>query len=178
MSRSAPFLRPQDLVVTLAIHALGEDTWTYATLAARLGLSDSHAHAGVHRAARSHLLDVRARRVRAHNVMEFLEHGVRYAFPVEPGPFTRGVPTASSAPPLRSLLRSDPAATLVWPYLDGTTTGQSVTPLYAAVPSVVLQQPTLYELLALVDALRLGGARERQVAVVELRKRLGVSYGG
>ncbi|MBN1605154.1 MAG: hypothetical protein JW940_00900 [Polyangiaceae bacterium] len=47
--------------------------------------------------------------------------------------------------------------------------------MYAAVPSVVPQQPTLYELLALVDALRLGGAREREVAVVELRKRLGVS---
>jgi hypothetical protein len=178
MSLSAPFLKPQDLVVTLAIHALGEETWTYATLATRLGLSDSHAHAGVQRAARSHLVDVRTRRVRAQNVLEFLEHGVRYAFPADPGPFTRGVPTASWAPPLRSLLRSDPEAALVWPYLDGTTTGQSVTPLYAAVPSIVLKQPTLYELLALVDALRLGGARERQVAVQELRKRLGVNHGG
>jgi len=30
--------------------------------------------------------------------MEFLEHGVRYVFPAEPGSLTRGVPTAHAHP--------------------------------------------------------------------------------
>jgi hypothetical protein len=43
------------------------------------------------------------------------------------------------------------------------------------VPQAALEDKRLYELLALVDALRDGRARERELAVKELTKRLEVS---
>ena len=165
-------LRPQDVVVALAVHDLGDTPWTYASLGERLGLPDSHAHAAVQRGVRSHLIEGASRRTRTRNLPEFLEHGVRYAFPVEPGPITRGIPTAASAPPLSKLLRRDSAGDLVWPHVEGTTKGQSVVPLYATVPTIAPGLPSLHALLALVDALRLGSVRERKLAVRELRRRL------
>ena len=58
-------------------------------------MSASEAHAAAQRAVRSQLVDGSARRVRGRNLLEFLEHGVRYVFPAEPGQLTRGVPTAA-----------------------------------------------------------------------------------
>jgi hypothetical protein len=53
--------------------------------------------------------------------------------------------------------------------------GYSFTPLHKNVPQAALEDKRLYELLALVDALRDGRARERELAVKELTKRLEVS---
>jgi len=165
-------LRPQDIVVVLAVHHLATVRWTYALLADRLGIPDSHAHAAVQRAIRSHFVEADSRRVRTRNLLEFLQHGIRYAFPVEPGPVARGVPTGSSAPPLNALMQGNPAGDLVWAHLDGTATGQSLAPLHANVPNIAMRSPPLHECLALVDSLRIGGVRERQLATRELRARL------
>jgi hypothetical protein len=165
-------LRPIDIVVILAVHDLGNAPWTYATLSQRLGISDSQAHGAVQRAMGARLLDGTNRSIRTHNMLEFLEHGIRYAFPVEPGPLTRGLPTGASAPPLDALLRRDSAGELVWPDVDGAVMGQSVAPLHSAVPTIAKAYASLHQIFALVDALRLGGARERDLAVKELRGRL------
>ena len=165
-------LKALDILVVLAVHDLDANPWTYSTLAKRLYISDSQAHGAVQRAVGARLLDGTSRHVRNSGVLEFLEHGIRYAFPVEPGPFTRGVPTAASAPPLDTLLRRDSTGELVWPDVDGTMMGQSVSPLHSGVPAVAITYPSLHQLLALVDSLRLGGARERDLAVRELRNRL------
>ena len=61
---------------------------------------------------------------------------------------------------------------MVWPSLAGTVRGASVTPLYAAAPATAVNNPALYELLALVDAVRLGRARERTRAKQLLRERI------
>jgi hypothetical protein len=45
-------------------------------------------------------------------------------------------------------------------------------PLYRSVPNAARADKQLYELLALVDAIRSGRARERELAVKELRSRL------
>jgi hypothetical protein len=172
MSGSSPSLKPQDLLVVLGVHVLGGDGWTYETLAKRLRLSPSEAHSATQRAIRSRLLDGDAHRIRARNVLEFLEHGVPYAFPVEPGQLTRGIPTAASAPPLKGLLLSDPAGELVWPHADGSVMGQTIVPLYRTVPDVALQSSEIHALLSLVDALRLGRVRDRELAMAQLRARL------
>jgi hypothetical protein len=52
----------------------------------------------------------------------------------------------------------------VWPDPDGEVRGGSFEPLHKAVPHAARKDPRLYELLALVDALRDGRARERQLA--------------
>lgn len=61
---------------------------------------------------------------------------------------------------------------LIWPHPDGKSRGQSLTPLYRAAPYAALQDERLYELLALVDMLRIGRARERSLAKERLRYRL------
>jgi len=56
--------------------------------------------------------------------------------------------------------------------MAGSLRGASVVPLYAAAPATAVRNPALYELLALVDAVRLGRARERTRAKQLLRERI------
>jgi hypothetical protein len=60
----------------------------------------------------------------------------------------------------------------VWPDPAGEARGESFLPLHKAVPVAVKQDSSLYELLALVDAIRGGRAREKEAARKEIRKRL------
>jgi len=50
-------------------------------------------------------------------------------------------------------------------------------PLYKNVPYAALRDPALYELLALVDAIRDGRARERNLAERDLVRRLKATHG-
>ena len=50
----------------------------------------------------------------------------------------------------------------------GSKRGYAFLPLYKKVPQAALKDDELYQLLALVDALRDGGARERELAEREL----------
>lgn len=99
---------------------------------------------------------------------EFLIHGVKYAFPAEFGPMTRGVPTSYAAAPLSAEISSGDELPPVWPWPEGKTRGVALEPLYRTAPAAALRDAVLYELLALVDALRSGRVRERKIAEREL----------
>ena len=103
---------------------------------------------------------------------EFLIHGLKYAFPPERGELTRGVPTGYAAEPLKGRIAAGSEPPPVWPSPHGKTRGYSFAPLYKTVPQAALQDPYLYEVLALVDAIRDGRSRERQIAEEELKARL------
>ena len=60
----------------------------------------------------------------------------------------------------------------VWPFPEGQHRGVTLEPLYRTVPAAALRDPFLYELLALIDALRDGRAHERELAERELFRRL------
>ena len=60
----------------------------------------------------------------------------------------------------------------IWPTEIGTIKGQSIEPLYAGAPAAASEDPVLYEMLALINALRVGQARERILAVDALKKRV------
>jgi hypothetical protein len=47
-----------------------------------------------------------------------------------------------------------------------TVRGHSIIPLYPSVPEAALKDEKLHELLALTDALRVGRAREKEIAVI------------
>lgn len=170
-------LKPQDLLVCLELHSRNDASWTYSELAGSLGISPSEANAAVNRATHAGLLAAPlARRgkpgvVRA-ALLEFLVHGVRYAFAASPGRIVRGMPTGHSAPPLDAMLQADGDPPLVWADAEGGVRGRSVEPLYPSVPGAARRNTALYELLALVDALRCGRSRERSLAADELEKRL------
>lgn len=54
----------------------------------------------------------------------------------------------------------------------GHVRGQSVLPLYYTVPQAIDVDKQLYEMLALIDALRVGRAREKNLALEMLRMRI------
>ncbi len=60
----------------------------------------------------------------------------------------------------------------VWPDPESSIRGESFSPLYKSVPIATKNDSKLYELLALVDAIRGGQTREREMAKKELKKRL------
>ncbi len=158
-------LKPQDLVVLLKLLALGDESWTLASLAKSVCMSTSEVHGALARAELSSLYFASKRRPNRTALREFLAHGVRYAFAAKRHGMTRGMPTAHSAPVLASELGASAAAEpLVWPAPDGKVRGEGIEPLYRTVPRAAAQDETLYRLLALVDAVRTGGARERRVA--------------
>ena len=145
-----------------------------AQIGSDLSLSSSQIHSSLKRLETSRLVaSVRAGgRPLLKPVEEFLVHGVKYAFPAQRGEMTRGVPTAYAAAPLSVRIAGGSDPPPVWAAPDGDVRGASFEPLHKMVPAAVRKDPVLYELLALVDALRDGRARERQIAERELSSRL------
>lgn len=160
-------LKPQDLLVLLKVAAHPAQRWTYAALGEALFMSSSEAHASVKRAVASGLAVEPARGewspVRT-SLLEFVLHGVRYVWPAMLGPIKRGVPTAFGAEPLISQLTATPGEAPVWPHPGGMAKGPALSPLYRTAPQAALADPALHRLLALLDALRTGRARERALA--------------
>jgi hypothetical protein len=163
-------MRPQDVAVLLKIVSMGKRPWLAKDLATALHLSPAEVSNSLGRSALAGLIDGSKRAVSKSNLLDFLRHGLPYAFPQLPGGLVRGVPTAHSAPPLKARFLSDEA--YVWPSGKGTMKGQAIVPLYPGAVDAALEDEDLHELLALVDALRVGRTRERAEAVKELAKRL------
>ena len=165
-------LKPQDIVVVLKLLVSSEGT-SYSALADELSMSPSEVHAAVKRAGAAGLVDMDTKEVKRKPLLEFLIHGLKYAFPAVRGTVTRGVPTAHAAPPLSKSFTSNDDLPPVWPCANGTVRGYELKPLYRCVPAAAKEDASLYELLSLVDALRGGRARERKLAEEQLRKRVG-----
>lgn len=107
--------------------------------------------------------------VRPHSkqLAEFALHGARYAFAADKTPSTIGVPTSHSAPAFAGVFAPG-SEDYVWPHPNGTVRGVGVEPLHPSVPFAAMQDARLYEMLALFDAIRVGRARERGMALERL----------
>jgi DNA-binding Lrp family transcriptional regulator len=163
-----PTLRPHDVAVALQL-AL-KPGLPYGALAEAVGLSRGEVHNVVKRLITARLLQADQRKPNMNALLDFLVSGVPYAFPAEIGPSARGIPTAHSALPVEH--ESSGHEPLVWPSLEGHARGASVEPLYRTAPETAGHNPELYELLALVDSIRIGRARERQRAKAMIHDRL------
>ena len=169
-----PALKPQDLLVALKIATNEERTITFAELGRELSMSTSEVHAATQRAEMSRLVTREHGQLRAirSSLQEFILCGVKYAFPAVLGGITRGMATSIAAPPLKKLFEQDEFLSPVWPDAKGEERGLSLQPLYPSVPDAARADSHLYEFLILVDAIRAGAAREREIAAFELMKRL------
>ena len=160
-------LKAQDIVVAAKI-AITEDrgALSFARLAAALYMSASEVHAAVQRASSANLLVREYAELSANksSLMELMVHGVKYVFPPVFGSVLRGIPTGISAPPLAQYFEQTGLQPIVWPHNEGGVRGMSLCPLYPSVPLAALQDPKLHKVLALIDALRAGAARERELA--------------
>ena len=167
-------LHPQDVVVLLKLVANPSQPWTYLSLAEELALSPSQVHTSLRRAELARLYNTDSKRIARRSLGEFLIHGVKYAFPAQIGGQTRGAPTGYAAPPLNALIHTPDSDPPVWPSPTGTVRGYQFEPLYKGAVFAAERDPTLYELLALVDAVRDGRSREANLAVSLLKTRLDI----
>ena len=175
-------MKPQDVVVILKLQSLDDvhnrnsentATWSQRFLAAETGLSLSEVNMAYRRLKESRLLSYNDWVIRA-SLLEFLVHGLKYVFPAEVGRTTGGMPTGYAAAPLRDhFLMSANEPPPVWPDASGTVRGLSMKPLYKTVPMAAKKDSRLYEYLVLIDAIRAGRARERNMAAEMLQERLG-----
>lgn len=167
-------LKPQDVLVVLKLLAIGQSSWSYASLAVQLGMSPSQLHSAVKRALAAQLAVRKGDDIvpNIRNLEEFLVHGLKYVFVPAQGAMTRGIPTGYAATPLSKHFAATGEPPPVWPDANGEVRGSAFSPLYNLAPRAALADSQLYELLVLVDAIRGGRAREREIAIKELKKRL------
>ncbi len=163
-------LKSQDVLILLKIITLDAKTWFHHTIAQELGISQSEVSQSLKRSKYAGLIDEARKKINKIALAEFLTHGVAYAFPQQPGEVVRGVLTAHSAQPLNKLIKSNEK--YVWPYAKGLEKGQAIEPLYSTVVEATLSDKELYELLTMVDAIRVGRVQEKDIAKIELQNRI------
>lgn len=167
-------LKPQDLVVALKLAINKHRDYGLAELAAELDMALSSVHGAILRGEQSRLLSRSTGNIHAIRtaVTEFVVHGAKYSFPGQLGAMTRGIPTGIGGPTLREHFENADPFSPVWPDSEGSSRGPSLTPLYPRVHKAALKDAALYDVLTLLDALRVGAARERELAVFALQERL------
>ena len=153
--------------------AIRGDSFTYAGLAAELFLSASEVHGSLARAKLAGLVSDGEReglQVIKASLREFIVYGARYAFPPIQGSLARGMPTAYAAPAFSDQISLPDEPPPVWPHHKGSIRGIALCPLYPSVPRAAELDPALYNVLTLFDAIRIGAARERKVALSLLNR--------
>ncbi|MBM3405481.1 MAG: hypothetical protein FJY10_11425 [Bacteroidetes bacterium] len=163
-------MRPQDIAILLKIASFGDQPWLGKDLAFALSISASEVSESLNRSSFAGLLDDFKKNLMKKSLLEFLEFGFKYVFPQKPGPIVRGLPTAHSASPLKKMIHS--SESYVWPDASGEYRGQAIEPLYPGIVHAAKMDKEFYELVALVDALRIGRSREQFIAIRELKKRI------
>lgn len=150
-----------------------DEIWSYRSLAERLHVPHPVVQRALGRAKGVDLYSVDRREVHLPHFEEFALHALRFVAPARLGALAPGVPAAWAAEPMASATRSSgdepPPA---WPYAHGQVRGQAIEPLHSSAPEAVENWPRLGEVLALLDSLRAGDARVREVAGDLLSKML------
>ncbi len=162
-------LKGEDVVVLLKL-TVDPGGWTVRSLAEGTGIPRSVIHRALGRLTEARLLNARQESVNRGNAEEFLIHAVKYIFPPVLGGETRGIPTAWATMPLVAELAPSSDLPPVWPDPEGRLRGLALTPLHQSVATIVRHDRALAERLALVDAIRLGDARIRGLAVKALQR--------
>lgn len=159
-------MNPLDVVVLLKLLIHQEQSVSQMGLAKDLFISQSEISKSLRRSRYAGLV-IGDYQVMALALLDFIQYGIKYAFPTQPGALVRGIPTAHSVEPL--IWEIDAEELFVWPSGKGTERGRSIVPLYPSVVNAVQLDHKLHQCLAMVDAVRVGKARERQMAMDFLR---------
>lgn len=141
--------------------------WKQSQLAESLCMSQSEISASLKRSEQGHLLNRDEKILYPQNIQDFLIYGFSYVFPAELGPVNKGLVTAQSHP---FFLEQFPplAIPFVWAYKKGGSLGQTIAPLHPRQAEAALKDKKLYQLLACLDVIRIGTAREKQLAIEEI----------
>ena len=164
-------LKEQNLIVLLKKLTPQGKVLSANRLAVSLGMSASTVSECLERCKKAQLVDRNKKRVNTLALQEFLVHGIQYIFPAEAGRVGRGIPTYISASPIKEQI-SNSSESYVWHDVKGSARGQQIQPLYSTIPQAVKEDNELYQLLVIVDTLRMGRVREREIAIAELTKHI------
>lgn len=164
-------IKGQDIVVLTALMGSAMQL-PYMELAEKSQLSVSETHAAVKRLQEASLVNSE-RRVIKRNAVEFLIHGLKYAFPVQTsGGLNVGTPTSYAAP----IAETEFVAVgyvPVWNNSSGLVEGVGIEPIYSSAPKAAEADKGMYDRLALIDMLRGGRIRERKYAENKIMEILG-----
>ena len=165
VSNRSIFLKSQDVV--LAMIMMGRTAIPQKEIARISGLSPSEVSNGIYRLKKARLLDGNSKVMKS-NLCDFLVHGVPHAFPATIDYNEQlGIPTSHSY--MDNIMAG---YEYVWPQKDGQLLGRGVSPLHPSAVVTSLQNSKCHQLLANIDALRVGRAREKSQAIDLLRKKL------
>jgi hypothetical protein len=158
-------LKGVDFLVLLGLlrHPAGD--WTIRSLADELRLPSASVQRSLERLASVGVFEARKRRVHVGACEDLFLYGLRFVAPTMVGGETRGLPTAWAAPPLVDRLAAGDELPPVWPDPHGDVRGLEVQPLHPRVVSLARADAEMYELLALLDDMRVGDPRVRSLAV-------------
>ena len=162
-------MRPQDIIILLKIVAMRDRAWQNKDLAMQLYISPSEVTESLSRSALAGLIDGNDRKtVYKQSLMEFIEHGLHYVFPVNIGGMENGIYTAHSHPFFKKHFKNE--LEYVWPDPKGKVRGLSIEPLYNKMVQAAIVDDQLYKMAAMLDIIRVGRVREWKLAVSELKK--------
>jgi len=168
-------LRPHDLGCALQIGIWAEREWSFADLGQAVKISKGEAHNACRRLVWAELCTLSPEgkiRISSARLIDFIIHGAPSAyFPVR-GAVEHGMPTGAFAPPLVEKITDAGNIPLVWRTEGGKVKGETLVPLWPTAPEAAAASTKLYELLALVDAVRTHGGKARKLAASELEARL------
>jgi len=163
-------MRPHDIVILLKIASKGQQNWYMKDLAYELEISASEISESINRSVIAGLISSDKKSLKKLALLDFLKSGLQYVYPQRPGAIVRGIGTAHSAPPLNNQIISEEQ--FVWLYAKGNMRGQAIEPLHPKIPEACLRDKKFYELMALTDAIRVGKARERRLAIELIKERI------
>ena len=166
--KSPSSLKPHDVALLLKVLSKGKDDWRQLDVALELNISQGEVAKSLARLRKSGFLS--NKRVNRSATIEFLIHGLQYVFPAEIGALSVGVPTAMSSPFFENKITQGHEDHYVWPSSKGSMRGQVIVPFYPQLAEAVLKDKKFYEILSLVEVLRVGRTREKNIAKEEIRK--------
>ena len=170
-------LKSQDYLILLKLLANPAVNWSQRELADAVCVSLAETNASLKRLIEAGLL--RKEGVSKYlpiiaSAEQFLIHALKYLIPAKLGEYTRGVPTAAGSPLFKNKLAHGDDPIPVWPDAKGDHRGIALNPIHPAVIKALRKAPdqAFYELLVLVDSIRLGRPRERNLAIQILKDKL------
>jgi DNA-binding transcriptional MocR family regulator len=166
-------LSPADIYVLTGVISSDQDSRTLRDLAATLQVDHTLVHRALKRAENAGLYRATTKQVNLASFEELTIHAARFIAPAHLGGLARGVPAAWAAEPISTAIhQADSEPPPVWPDALGAVRGQALEPVHPAAIQASQDAPELARLLSIIDSLRAGDLRVREVAATVLRDTL------
>lgn len=164
--RSLQGIKPQDILALMKL--ISAPKLTQKQLADALYISQAEISHGLKRLKNAKLITSDGS-ANIEASIEFFIHALKYICPAEFGAPSAGIPTSYAHPDFK-YVKFNPAEISVWPHPEGRKRGVALIPIYATLPQACMIDEKLYKIAALVEMIRSGRAREKQIGSTELKK--------